>query len=173
MRILITILIIIIGFFFQSFNSTSFYIYQSNNTSYACDSIPELNKQVIDFVTANIKKKVGRGECWDLAAEALKLINASWDGKYKYGREVFFQNECIYPGDIIQFEGVIVKYKKGDVSYKEEMAHHTAIIYEVKGMGDFILAHQNTEFSGKKVGLSPLELKNITKGKYKIYRPTK
>ena len=51
------------------------------------------------------------------------------------------------------------------------MAHHTAIIYEVKGKEEFILADQNTGRSGRKVGLSPIEFKNITKGKFKIFRP--
>jgi len=101
---------------------------------------------------------------------SLNLVNAKWDGKYTFGKEVFYNKECIYPGDIIQFEGVTVKYKENNSYITEKMQHHTAIIYEVKGEGDFILANQNTGNS-KKVVLTPLEIKNITRGKYKIYRP--
>ena len=135
-----------------------------------CDSIPKLNKEIIAYVNTKINKKVGNGQCWTLAAEALNLVNAKWDGKYIFGKEVFYNKECIYPGDIIQFEGVTVKYKENNSYITEKMQHHTAIIYEVKGEGDFILANQNTGNS-KKVVLTPLEIKNITRGKYKIYRP--
>lgn len=138
-----------------------------------CDKIPELNKEVIHFVKAKMGKKVGRGECWDLAAEALNKVEATWDGNYKYGKEVFVKSDCIFPGDIIQLEGVLIKYEKSGMPFKEKMSHHTAVIFEVPEKGVFVLAHQNTATSGKKVGLSDLDVKNITKGKYMIYRPVK
>lgn len=142
------------------------------NTDIHCDSVPELNKQIIVFVNSKIKKKVGKGECWDLAAEALNSTGAKWNGKYVFGTEINYQTDCIFPGDIMQFEKVKVEYIKDGKRYTEMMAHHTSIIQEVKGEGDFVLAHQNTGNFGKKVGLSPLNVKNITKGKFKIYRPT-
>ncbi|MBD80145.1 MAG: hypothetical protein CL840_14625 [Crocinitomicaceae bacterium] len=137
----------------------------------ACDKVPKLNQKIIEFVDSKIKKKVGRGECWDLAFEALSSTDAKWDGQYKFGKEVFYRSECIFPGDIIQFERVKIKYEKDGITYNGEMAHHTAIIYEVKEIGVYTLAHQNTAFSGRKVGLSELDVKNISKGKFKIYRP--
>ena len=148
-----------------------YYKFNSEAIQQNCIDIPEPNKKIIEYVNTKIKKKVGRGECWDLAAEALKLVNAEWDGQYVYGREVNYQTECVFPGDIMQFEGVKIQYTKDGATFKEKMAHHTAIIYEVKGKGDYLLAHQNTSFSGKKVGISPLNLAHIKKGKFKIYRP--
>jgi len=136
-----------------------------------CDSIPPLNHKIVAFARAQIGATVGRGECWDLAAEALNVNQAEWDKKYKYGREVKPDRECIYPGDIIQFEGVRIKYQSGNRRYEETMSHHTAIIYKVKEKGYFVLAHQNTAFSGRKVGLSELRLETIVKGKIRIYRP--
>lgn len=135
------------------------------------DSIPELNKKVIDFVKTTIGKQVDRGECWDLANKALTLIKADWDLQYKYGNPVNHKKETVYPGDIIQFEGVKVKYKKGNTTYTESMDHHTAIVYRVISPGVFELAHQNTGFSGRKVGLSTLDISTIIKGKMSIYRP--
>lgn len=170
MKSLILISSLIVGLGFTPIENN---FVKSSGLDFACKNTPELNKQVIKFVDSKMKKRVGRGECWDLAAEALQLINAKWNGKYKYGKEVFYQSECIFPGDIMQFEGVTVKYVTDGFKYKEKMAHHTAIIHEVKDKGHFVLAHQNTRFSGRKVGLSTLELKNITKGKFKIYRPIK
>ena len=136
-----------------------------------CDSIPELNKQIITYVKTTIGKKVDKGECWDLAAQALNSVDAKWDKKYVFGEEINAKKECVFPGDIIQFEGVKISYEENGTYYKENIAHHTAIIFEVKDKGSFILAQQNTSAHGRKVSLDPLELKHITKGKFKIYRP--
>ena len=137
------------------------------------DSIPALNKQIVEFVKTKIKKKVGTGECWDLAAEALQLVNAKWDMKYKFGKEIDYKKELIYPGDIIQFENVILNYEKDGKKYTEKMSHHTAIIYEVINKTNYNIAHQNNGYSGKKVGVSPLDIATLTKGKFKIYRAEK
>lgn len=137
-----------------------------------CDSIPPLNKGILQFATSNLKKKVGRGECWDLAKFALDKVGAKWDGKYEYGRKLE-RTECILPGDIIQFEKIKIKYKKGNSTYTETMAHHTAIIFEVDSQDEVTLIHQNTEYSGRKVGTSTLKFSTIISGKYYIYRPQK
>jgi hypothetical protein len=143
------------------------------NRSVSCDSIPILNKQIIVFVKNALSKKIGRGECWDLAAQALNKVGATWDKNYVFGREVDIKKDCIYPGDVIQFEGIEIEYEKKGILYKEELEHHTAIIYKVKDKTNFVVAEQNTSTLGKKVGLSALELKSILKGSYKIYRPYK
>lgn len=138
-----------------------------------CNEKLPMNEQIIGFVNSNLNKKVGKGECWDLANEALILAQAKWDGNLKFGRKLDYKKECVYPGDIIQFEKVKVKYTENKITYQEAMAHHTAIIYEVKGTGDYILAHQNTAYTGRKVGTSSLNLMNVTGGKISIYRPEK
>jgi len=138
-----------------------------------CDQIPELNQKLIDFVKSNLNKKVGRGECWDLAAQGLNTIGANWDKNYVFGKEINLKKECVYPGDIIQFEGVKIEYKKKNTTYWEEVDHHTAIVFKVNDKESFIMAEQNTSVLGKKVGLSALELKNILKGSYKVFRPVK
>ena len=138
--------------------------------SIPCDSVPELNKDIIGFVNSNLNKKVGRGECWDLAAHALNTHRAEWDGKYSYGTKVDYKSECIYPGDIIQFDRVVAEYKIDGGMMRDEMPQHTAIIYEVKSTGNFIIAHQNYN-NKKKVLLTPLKMENIKKGKVMIYRP--
>jgi hypothetical protein len=135
------------------------------------DSVPELNKKVIAYINTRINKKVATGECWDVAAEALKYAGATWDGMYKFGKEVNYKKEAVLPGDIIQFENVVLNYQVGDRKFTEKMAHHTAVIYEVKDKDNFTLAHQNNGYSGRKVGLSPLDITTVTKGKFKIYRP--
>ena len=137
-----------------------------------CGNTPELNKKIIDFVNSKINKKVGRGECWDLAAEALNSTGAIWDKNFKFGKEIDIKKDCVFPGDIVQFTDVAIEYTLGNRTYTETMAQHTAIIFEVKGSGDYTIADQNTTAHGKKVGLGPLKLKNISTGKTQVYRPT-
>ncbi|TNE52669.1 MAG: hypothetical protein EP338_14345 [Bacteroidetes bacterium] len=137
------------------------------------EKLPELNQQVLKYVDQQIGKKVGRGECWDLAQEALDGISAKWDGNLKFGRLINPKREAILPGDIIQFEKVRVKFQDGNFEITENYQHHTAIVYEVEGKTQLQIAQQNTSYSGKKVAVSPLDLKNIDRGKIFIYRPTK
>ena len=145
----------------------------SKHESYSstpCDSIPALNKNIIAFVTSHLNKKVVRGECWDLAYAALNTHHAKWDGRYSYGTKVDYRSECVYPGDIIQFERVVIEYKINGETMRGEMVQHTAIIYEVQSIGNFILAHQNYN-NKRKVLLTPLNMENIKRGKAVIYRP--
>jgi len=140
------------------------------------DTIPPLNQKIVTYVNSVIGQQVGRGECWDLASAALDYSGAYLDRRtqktiYIFGKKLNPERDIIYPGDIIQFEDVSMEYQKDNVIYKESMPHHTAIVYQVLDKGHYQLAHQNTAFSGKKVGLSELKLSNIKKGKLIFYRP--
>ena len=132
---------------------------------------PELNKKILAFVEASIGKKIGRGECWDLAQKPLDKFDADWNGLLKYGKVVNPKKVDIFPGDIIQFERVIVKYEQDGYKMTEQFAHHTAIVYRVDAKGSYQIAQQNTSFTGRKVGVSALRLEDIKKGKITFYRP--
>jgi len=138
--------------------------------------IPELNKKIIDFVNQSMGKTVGAGECWDLAALSLEYAGAFHDRSsektiYVFGKVIDPEKKKIYPGDIIQMKNVKLQYKKDNGIYTENMAHHTAIVYQVNGKGDFEIAHQNTSFSGRKVGKSSIRLDDVKSGKLTFYRP--
>jgi len=149
---------------------TGCYINSSSPPSSLSDSLPPLNSSILSFVDSKMKKKVGRGECWDLAAEALNSAGAKWNGKFQFGRKLE-KDEAFLPGDIIQFEGVKIKHEEGNVRFTQVMKHHTGIIYSLKGPKQFDMANQNTEEHGKKVTLSFIDLGNIVSGHYFIYRP--
>lgn len=141
-------------------------------------NIPDTNKKIHDFIEKVMGQKVGRGECWDLAAAALDYSGAYFDRSskktiYVFGKKVNPKKEKVFPGDIIQIENVKIKYTKGNTVYTETMSHHTAIIYEVLETGIYQIAHQNTSFSGKTVGLSQLRMDDIQKGTVTFYRPFK
>ena len=139
----------------------------------AQEEIPALNQKIVDYVTPTLGTQVNRGECWDLAYEALNRNNARWDGKFKYGIEINPTKVTVFPGDLIQFANVEIRYQKGNTTYTETMGQHTAIVYRVIDQEKkiFEIAHQNTNFSGRTVGLSELNLGTIVKGKYWFYRP--
>ena len=52
------------------------------------ESVQFLNKEIISFARKSKGKKVGRGECWDLAAIPLKKYNAAWDGRFVFGKKI-------------------------------------------------------------------------------------
>jgi hypothetical protein len=144
----------------------------SFDASSQCDTVNHVNKKIVELAGAKMGKKVLRGECWDLAKYVLEETNCDWDGLYEYGA-LLKSNDCVMPGDIIQFKNVRLKYKVGEVTFTELMTHHTAIVYEVKGEGDYVLIHQNTGRTGRKVGTSDFNVSDMIKGSIKIYRPVK
>lgn len=143
------------------------------NQAFSQSLVPPLNQKVIAYVKTTIGTQVNRGECWDLAYEALTRNEAMWDWAYEYGEKIDHKHDTVFPGDIVQFENVVMKYQKGNMLITETMDHHTAIVYRVIDAENLIfeLAHQNTEFSGRKVGLSEFNLNFVTKGTVMFYRP--
>ncbi len=135
-------------------------------------TIPPLNKEITDYVSTVLNKKVDRGECWDLANQALTRTNAKWDHNFTYGLPVDPEKDSIYPGDIMQFYGVKLKYKKGTEYFTETMQQHTAIVYNVISKGVYDIAQQNSG-GVRKVKVSDIDLSTIVKGKIKFYRPVK
>ena len=136
-----------------------------------CQNTPTLNKKIVQLARTMTNKKVGRGECWDLAQYVLDETGAEWDHMYQYGRLINPKKECVFPGDIIQFENVKVRWKSGNTNNTTTMQHHTAIITEILPNKEWQIIHQNTAEYGKKVGESPFYPELVVSGKMMIYRP--
>jgi len=137
-----------------------------------CDTVPPpLNQAIVTFVEEHLDKKVGSGECWDLAAEALDKAGATWNGEYDFGKPIDPLRECVYPGDIIHFKNVTLRTFVNGQTSTTRMNDHTAVITFVMDRGVFQLGHQNTSFSGRKVGHSDIDLRNLAGGEYTVFRP--
>ena len=147
---------------FVSFSCLSF------NT---CDDVPVINQEIVKLAKKKMRKKVGRGECWDLAKYVLDATDAKWNGYDEYGKRYNYKKQCVFPGDIIQFERVKIRYKIGNTTYYESMKHHTAIVYEVISDNEITILHQNTGEHGRKVGKSTLRFDTVRSGKMMFYRP--
>lgn len=133
--------------------------------------LPAVNRRILEYVQEQHGRKVGRGECWDLAAAALDRAGAKWDGDHGFGRELDLRRDSILPGDIVQFEGAEFQWKEGNAIHTSRMPHHTAVVVGVLAPGVFTMAEQNTQATGRKVGFARLDLSQRTKGSVRLFRP--
>ena len=160
-------------------------VFQYSMFLYA-EEVEYLNNQMLAFANENKGKQIGRGECWDLAAEPSNKLGASWDGHFGFGKKIGSGNSSglkmesgavLLPGDIIQFTSVqtawVKNFPDGGIMRGWEtlgMPHHTAFISNYDGKSLLTLLHQNV--SGKRyIVETSLDLSNIKSGAYIIYRP--
>jgi hypothetical protein len=133
----------------------------------------ELNDKVIKFVDMVLGTSVGRGECWDLAQEALDSNLADWTRPTAFGLPLNTETSEIKAGDIIQFRSLTVSEQlPSGVTRLTTLGapEHTAVIYKVLGNKEYVLAHQNIG-NIRTVMKSTINLAHVTGGKYRIYRP--
>lgn len=134
-------------------------------------ALPVLNQRIVDYTVAQEGKKVDRGECWDLAAAALNAAGAKWDGMYGFGRQLDLQVEAILPGDIAQFEGVLMEHRTENRREQFSFMKHTAVVTAVNGPDEVVIMHQNFGQAGRKVSSLRLILSDLVKGRLLFYRP--
>lgn len=129
--------------------------------------VANLNTKVVEFARSRLGQQVGRGECWDLAYQALNAAGAKLPGTGGYGWTQFgVAVPTAIPGDIIQFEGVKFVYLNGSWN---NMAHHTAIVERVNG-AVIDLLHQNSN-GVRSPTRGTIDLRAKTQGTLTIYRP--
>ena len=96
-----------------------------------------LNTRVLQFAESKRGQQVGRGECWDLADEALNSAGAHRPNQAGYGAYVFGQAvalTALKAGDILQFENVNFKHTSPNGSWSSNsFPHHTAVVRSVQG----------------------------------------
>ena len=129
-------------------------------------STPDLNRRVLKFAADHQGQQVGNGECWTLAAEALKAAGTKPAVESVFGRKLD-KRDAIFPGDILQIE----KARFERPGHYDTMPHHTAIIYEVRGPTAFTLIHQNFGAAGKTVSLLPIDTRELKEGAIQAFRP--
>ena len=128
------------------------------------------NVKVVEYVNTVIGKKVGRGECWDLANEALTYANAKWEFPTKFGKPVDYKKEQVLAGDLIQINNVVMESRTDTSIVKWKMAEHTAIVYSTTDKTHIRIAEQNVN-GVRKVMLSNWNLSDVKSGKLQFYRP--
>ncbi|MNE28584.1 hypothetical protein D3C87_151670 [compost metagenome] len=136
-----------------------------------CDSIPNLNTEILTVLKPYMGKKILRGECWDVLSLALNETHANWNGYDVFGTPYDYKKNCVSPGDLIAFKGVKFAGAKNGTKYFETMEKHFAVVKEVKPNGELVLWHQNTGNFGRKLGESSIFLGDLKKGKMQFFRP--
>ena len=157
----------------QSYQGLGFFTYTVKTTLPSNLRNLELNGKIIQYVDKVIGTTVGRGECWDLAQEALDQNLADWARPNSFGLILNNEKDDIKAGDIIQFRTLkITEHLPGGITKRETFGapDHTAVVYRVIDKNRYSLAHQNV--GGKRnVVKGDINLENVTSGKYWIYRP--
>ena len=124
------------------------------------------NDDVLAFARKNLGVQVGNGECWTLAADAMRAAGASRPERYVFGRELE-PDEPIAPGDVLHFDAV--KIVEGRRTLTLGSPDHVAVVAQVLGPNRVRILHQN--FGGKRTVMElDLNLVAITEGKTKVYR---
>jgi hypothetical protein len=132
--------------------------------------VPLINQKIVGFAQAHMRQQVGNGECWTLAAEAMKDAGAQRPDGYTFGR-LLAAGDPILPGDIIQFTSVRLERP----GHWETLGspNHTAVIEVVMGPKKFKVLHQNAGAAGKTVSNATLDMSELKSGTYQIFRPAK
>jgi hypothetical protein len=147
---------------------------------------PPNKAQVVEFCEQHLGQKVGNGECWTLAEDALHSAgfkgshgNNPGKGDYVWGKLVLdFESGTagptaaagaladVTPGDVIQFR---------DATFKahgrwESFGHHTAVVRSVD-LKEQTISFLQQNFGGKTVKEGKLKLPILKKGWIRVYDP--
>lgn len=124
----------------------------------------EVGQRILQFAISNLGKQVGNGECWTLAADAMKAAGAQPPNGYTFGDEIPLRS--IRPGDILQF--TTARFDEPGYYAIMGTPNHTAVVYSIAGDRVFML-HQN--FNGKRtVSTFDFSLSSLTSGRLQAYR---
>jgi hypothetical protein len=121
----------------------------------AAKSAPSLGAKVLQFARDRVGQRVGDGECFALADQALRAAGAksaadfgpvTADGDYVWGSAVAAV-ASVQAGDIVQFRNyVYTRREENDEGWQEsseERPHHTAIVVSNDGNGMLTVIEQN------------------------------
>ena len=121
--------------------------------------------KIIAYSLQNMDKQVDRGECWDLAAGALKEAGANWKAPFEFGIKIDRKKKSLQPADILQFTNAKFQGK----TYSSFFPQHTAIVYKVNKSFTTVF-HQNYN-NKRKVDTLTINLADLKSGKVDAYRP--
>ena len=99
-------------------------------------SSSDISAKVVEYTLSKEGKRVKRGECWDLVAEALDYAGANWQRPGDFGEKINYEKNPVMPGDIIEFKNT--KFDMPDRS-SYHMPQHFAIITAVSDAGNFTI----------------------------------
>jgi hypothetical protein len=146
--------------------------------------------KVAAFAAEQKGKKVGSGQCADLATAALKAAGAKGRGEdspnkddYTWGELVYTQEATpagpkvtgkraeIKPGDVIQFRDTKWVTRSGNVIKARFAPHHTAVVGKVQNKGALLEVYEQNNNGRLVVEKGTLQLSALAEGWIRVYRP--
>lgn len=125
----------------------------------------EVGQRILQFATSHLGQQVGNGECWTLAADAMRAAGAQPPDGYTFGDEIPLRS--MRPGDILQF--TTARFDEPGYYAIMGAPNHTAVVYSTAGDRVFML-HQN--FNGKRtVSTFDFNLASLSSGRIQAFRP--
>jgi hypothetical protein len=155
------------------------------------DPSVELGQRVASFCYGHLGKTVGRGECTDLADQALAWAGAqprSWDAsnddfvwgtlackwenkRYELGPSGRASNIVLHPGDVIQLRDVKFYHQYAGGYANQEYPHHTAVVEEVSEDGNTCKVFEQNINGKRFVMENTYSLAELASGWLRFYRP--
>jgi cell wall-associated NlpC family hydrolase len=126
--------------------------------------ISATNARILEFTRSQIGKQVGNGECWTLAAEALRYAGAKPPVVYDFGDEVALDQ--LQPGDVLHFQTAVFVTP----TYQLTMGapDHVAVVGAARGTM-LLIYHQNVN-GDRRVQSATIDLATMTSGSLVGYR---
>ncbi len=125
----------------------------------------EVGQKILQFAISHLGQQVGNGECWTLAAEAMKAAGAQPPDGYTFGDEIPLRS--IKPGDVLQF--TTARFDEPGFYAIMGAPNHTAIVYS--GTGDRVFILQQNFNGNRTVSTFDINLANLTSGRVQAFRP--
>jgi hypothetical protein len=138
-----------------------------------------INQNVIAWARGRLGQQVGRGECWDLADQALRNAGAhssnttKANANYTWGQAIKLGDAI--PGDVLQFlkykvtttTTTITKFADGTEEEESEVEtierpHHTALVERSPSNGWINILEQNVPPAGKRVQAFEMATRTMT-----------
>ena len=113
------------------------------------DAGATVNQAVLKYAAAQVGKKVGNGECWTLAAEALKAAGAKHAKRVHLRPQAGQDGDPVQPGDVMQFTSCQVQGGRchsgtgGRWSVSLGFPNHTAVVKAVISPTKYKILQQN------------------------------
>jgi len=143
------------------------YLFVSNK----CANVPVINKKITVFVKTKIGKRCG-DYCNSIFAEAHKAAGLEWWSN-PIGTRIDYSKECVYPGDMISFRNVELKWNRNDsiIGLTFDNLSIDYFIYKVKSKGVYTVVCTHTINGKMQVIAQDLEINKIKGTKPEIRKP--
>lgn len=130
----------------------------------ASQPVTGINARILEFASSQLGRQVGNGECWTLAAEALKYAGARPPVVYDFGDDVPLDE--LQPGDVLHFQSALFTMPNSWMLMGSP--DHVAIVGKVQGTK--LLIYQQNVNGDRRDQTATIDLATLSSGTIIGYR---